>query len=77
MVLFGRFHMISGDARLDGAAEKATDKSLLDEGCYTSCIDGVPGFGESCLTSFLSLNCFCRSDGALAGCSEACVEGTR
>jgi len=62
LVLFRRFQVVSDHARLDGAAGKGTCRSLHDEGCSTSCIDGVPEFGKSCTTSFLSLNYFCRSD---------------
>src|SRR3954464_15112326 len=77
LLFFSKFQVLSDDARLGGAAGKGTHRTLHDEGCFTSCIEGVFGFCEFCITSFLSLNSFCRSDGALSGCSEACVEGTR
>ena len=74
---FRRFQVVSDDARWGGAAGKGTCRSFHNEGCSTSCIHRLRRFGKSCTTSFLSLNYFCRSHGALAGYSEACVEGTR
>src|SRR4051812_23722335 len=72
LLFFSKFQVLSDDARLGGAAGKGTHRILHDEGCFTSWIEGVFGFCEFCITSFLSLNSFCRSDGALPGCSEAC-----
>ena len=74
---FRRFQVVSDDARWGGAAGKGTCRSFHNEGCSTSCIHRLRRFGKSCTTSLLSLNYFCRSHGALAGYSEACVEGTR
>ena len=72
-LFFSKFQVFD-EARLGGAAGKGTHRSLHDEGCFTSCIGGVPGFCEFCITSFLSPNSFCSSDGAQSGCSKPYIE---